>query len=182
MSETFQLREFEPKGSHHIFLDTNVLLYAFAPLAEYKVDIQEQITKFFEVCKSVNANLYVTSLVLSEVSNVVIRDDFQAWKIKPENARKDKFKDHYRQTENYKEIIDFLNSVNKNIIKLASPFPDDFQLLDLDKIGKMCYNGDFNDCYFLEIAARKKWMIFTRDNDLIHHPLREVPVITNLKY
>ncbi|MDB5137123.1 MAG: hypothetical protein JWP37_3726, partial [Mucilaginibacter sp.] len=98
MPQTFQLKEFEPKGSHHIFLDSNVLLYAFAPLADYRTDIQQQITNFFEICRIVGSNLYVTSLVLSEVSNVIIRDDYQTWKIKPDNAGKDKYKEFYRKS------------------------------------------------------------------------------------
>jgi len=180
MPSSHQLKDFSPKGSHNIFLDANVLIYAFAPLANYRVDIQQQITRFLEIAKSVNTSLYVTSLVLSEVYNVLLKSDFDAWKKKPENAGLTNLKDDFRPTEDFRNSVDAINSVLKNIMKLAMPFPDDFHLINKDRVFQMCMHADFNDCYFLEIASRKGWMIFTRDSDIINHPMREVDVITNL--
>ena len=180
MSSSYKLKDFSPKGSHHIFLDANVLIYAFAPLANYKLNVQEQITRFLEVCKSVNTNLYVTSLVLSEVYNVLLKDDFDHWKKLPANAGKTSLKEHFRPTDAFKSSVTAINAVLKNILKLASPFPDDFHLLNKDRVFEMCKYADFNDCYFLEIASRNNWLIFTRDSDIINHPMREVDIITNL--
>lgn len=180
MVEVFQLKDFEPKQSHHIFLDANVLIYAFAPIANYKHNIQRQISNFFEVSMKVNANLYVTSLVLSEIYNLLLKENFDDWKRKPENIGKNNLKKDFRPTEEFKEGVIVINSIIKNILKLASPFPDDFHLVKIERINQMCNNADFNDCYFLEIASRKNWMIFTRDRDIIDHPMRVIPVITNL--
>ncbi|KEQ28385.1 hypothetical protein N180_01765 [Pedobacter antarcticus 4BY] len=180
MGRILKLKDFEPKGSHHIFLDANILIYAFAPLANYKIQIQEQITKFLESARKVNASLYVTSLVLSEVYNVLLSASFDNWKASRMTAHSLNLKKDFRPTEEFKDSTLAINSAIKNILKLASPFPDNFNNSDAEIISKMCYYADYNDCCFLELAQQKNWMIFTRDNDIINHPMRTIDIITNL--
>jgi len=180
MSKVLKLKDFEPKGSHHIFLDANILIYAFAPLANYKIQIQEQITKFLESARKVNASLYVTSLVLSEVYNVLLSSSFDSWKASAGATNPLNLKRDFRPTDEFKDSVLAVNSAIKNILKLASPFPDNFHNSDSELIAEMCYHADYNDCCFLELAQQKDWMIFTRDNDIINHPMRTIDVITNL--
>lgn len=180
MNNVLKLKDFEPKGSHHIFLDANILIYAFAPLADYKINIQEQITRFLESAKNVNASLYVTSLVLSEVYNVLLTYSFDNWKKSKMVNQRLELKKDFRPSDEFKESISAINSAIKNILKLASPFPDNFQNSDPNVISEMCYHADYNDSCFLELAERNEWMIFTRDRDIIDHPLRTIKVITNL--
>lgn len=180
MPAVFKLKDFEPKGSHHIFLDANVLIYAFAPLADYKLHLQEQITRFLDLSRQCNASLYVTSLVISEVYNVLLSSYFESWKETKENQYSLRLKKDYRPTEEFRDSVQSINSVISNILKLATPFPDNFHNSNFEFISSMCYDADYNDCVFLELANKNKWMIFTRDNDIINHPLREIDVITSL--
>ncbi len=179
MANIVNLREYEPKSSHHIFLDANVLIYAFAPIADYKKNVQEQITKFLEIAKKSNTSLYVTSLVLSEIYNVVLKDSFNSWKKQQKENRPQNLKKDYRPTKHYKDCIDAINAIIKNILKLTTRFPDNFHNANIDRILQMCYTADFNDCCFLELAEQKNWMIFTLDKDIINHPMRNLIIITN---
>ena len=180
MAKVIKLKDYEPKGSHHIFLDTNVLIYAFAPIANYKIEIQKQITNFFTTAKTVKTSLYVTSLVLSEYYNVLFQHDFKHWQNQSENIGKNDLKIDYRKSSEYIESIESINGGIKNILKIASPFPDDFNAIDLNNVLKLLPHADFNDCYFLEIAKQKGWTILTRDKDIINHPFRAIDVITIL--
>lgn len=180
MANTTLIKDFDPKTSHHIFLDANVLLYVFAPIGNYKLSVQQEITKFLDLCQSVGANLYVTSMVISEVCNVIIRDDFKSWTLKPANSGKTDFKRDYRPSQSYKDIVAAIKSVVKSITKLASRFPDNFHNIDLELLSDLTIDADFNDAYFLQLAAQQKWVICTRDRDIINHPKRQIDVITNL--
>ena len=180
MSKIIALKDYEPKGSHHVFLDANVLIYAFAPLADYKIQVQEQITKFLEYARKSNTSLYVTSLVLSEVYNVLLSYYFDTWKSLQSSSRNLNLKKDYRPTKDFRDSIQAINSSVKNILKLTIRFPDNFHNSDTERILEMCNHSDYNDCYFLELAEQNGWMIFTRDRDIINHPLRKVDVITNL--
>lgn len=181
MPNIIQLRDYEPKSSHHIFLDANILLYVFSPIGDYRKREQEQITNFLSHAKAAGTSLYVTSLVLSEFYNRQLKTFFDDWKTLKENPGENiDLKKDYRPTSHYTESIKAISSSVRNILKFATKFPDSFNAINIDHVLDMCVTSDFNDAYFLALAELNGWMIFTRDRDLINHPSGKVLIITNL--
>lgn len=77
MSFRIPLMSYEPKADDKIFLDTNIWLYLFCPIGNYKNEIIDQYsTVFYKILKS-GCRIYTTSLVISEFFNTYCRIDFR---------------------------------------------------------------------------------------------------------
>ena len=175
MGKLYSWKDYEPKSSHTYLLDNSILLFLFAPIGNYKAEIQERISNFITKANSVSSSLATTSLVISEFYNVVFRDFFNDWKEDENNAvcQKDKnatqiLKQCYRPTETYKSDIASINSAIKNIFRLLDKYNDNFSSINFDKILNSCNYIDFNDSYFVELANNNNWIICTRDTDIIN--------------
>ena len=62
MSVKIPLMSYEPKDDDKIFFDTNVWLYLFCPIGNYKSEIIEQYsTEFYKILKS-GCRIYTTHI------------------------------------------------------------------------------------------------------------------------
>lgn len=179
-SDIIPWKGFEPKGSQEFLIDNSVLLLAYAPIGSYHLKSQEAVTNFLERCKTVNAGLNVTSLVIAEFVNKVFRDFWEEWKAEPDNAGKDSLKKHYRQSTEFRENSEVINASVKNILKLCNRFPDSFNSINIDSILNSNTEIDFNDAYFIELCNLKQWIIVSRDTDIINSKSRLNPVLSFL--
>ena len=180
MNDIYSYRTLEPKRSQEFLIDNSVLLYPFAPIGNYNIKLQSSISRFFQICKTVNSGVHTTSLVISEFYNKVLKDFFEDYKLQKENAGKTSLKNDYRKCEHFKDDIDAINGAVKSILKVCTRFSDDFNSINIDHILNNTMTTDFNDAYFIELANQKNWIIVTRDKDIINNPFRKTPVLSFL--
>lgn len=181
ITEVIHYKDFEPKSNSHIFIDNSILLYAFAPIGNYNEKLQQSVTRFLQSAKTIGSSFYITSLVISEFQNKILKDFFEDFKYKNSHQKSDiSLKKDYRPSETYKEDIKILTSATNNAIKFCDRFPDDFQQIDMKTILENTNYCDYNDAYFIELANRKDWMIVTRDRDILDSPYRKTKAISFL--
>lgn len=182
MPDIHYISRFEPKASHNYFIDANMLLYLFAPIGNYKIEIQEKIGRFIQNARKTGAGLVVTSMVISEFYNKNLKDAFGEWQQKQSDGQQLDLKKHYRKSKDYVSDLQAIQSAVKAILKLTTPLPDDFNSVvnNIDTVFRNAVHADFNDAYFLTQANEKKWMMLSNDKDIINHPNRQVDVITSL--
>ena len=64
------------------FFDTNIWLLLYGTVADFQKSEQSKYSKLFSNIIEKNKPIYITSLVCSEFSNVLLRRDFNLWKEK----------------------------------------------------------------------------------------------------
>ena len=178
MSVKIPLMSYEPKDDDKIFFDTNVWLYLFCPIGNYKSEIIEQYsTVFYKILKS-GCRIYTTSLVISEIFNTYCRIDFQIKK--KENPTKYRvYKSDFRNTEEFNTLTeDICDIINNKIFKYAQKIDDNFNNLDMSKILIADKNFDFNDKYFSQLCEDNNMKIITNDKDFLKLS-NKVEIVTN---
>lgn len=178
MSVKIPLMSYEPKEDDKIFFDTNVWLYLFCSIGNYKSEIIEKYsTVFYKILKS-GCRIYTTSLVISEFFNTYCRIDF---KIK-QKENKDKYKEYkcdFRNTEEFNILIeDICDIINNKIFKYAQKLDDNFNSVDMSKILVADKNFDFNDKYIAQLCQDNNIKIITNDKDFLKLS-NKVEIITN---
>lgn len=164
--EKIKPEELSLNFSTEFFFDTNIWIILFGNLGDYNRSSQNEYSKFFENVLSKNCSIYLTSMILSEYANVILRIEFANWQ-KQQGKLNLKYKQDFVGTDVYKEKVQLVKNqiakiLNlKNIIKL----PDDFNALNLDSIFVNFGPADFNDAYINEIVKLKKCILVTDDKD-----------------
>lgn len=182
MSKVSQLQDFEPKGNHSFLIDTNILMYLQSPIASYNKVVQESIGRFISRCKSVDAHLNVTSLILGEFFHVNLNLYFDLWCKKMHiNKADSSIKADFRGTEEFNDSVKEINSSIETILKFTTKHPDNFHAIDLNSIGSNCFHAEFTDSYLLELSNQNDWILVSNDKDLIQHPSRDVEIVTTIK-
>ena len=141
------------------FFDTNIWIILFASIANVEENDQRIYSKFLEDIISRQNPIYITSNIISEFSNVLLRRDFNQWKLNSGHINP-KFKEHFIPTKNYKNSVEFITaSLNKifslpNVIKI----PDNFNSVNLDKVLEDFKLIDFNDSYIVQIGDERFYL------------------------
>ena len=150
------------------FFDTNIWLLLYGTVADFQKSEQSKHSKLFSNIIEKNKPIYITSLVCSEFSNVLLRRDFNLWKEK--NSFYDKnFKKDFVGTDIYKKSVYSIKiQMNKilslpNLIKIG----DSFHILNFDNIFKNFNLIDFNDSYFAEVCRLNNYKMVSNDKDLL---------------
>jgi predicted nucleic acid-binding protein len=151
MNKFVFLKDFEPKGSHQFLIDTNILMYLFSPIASYSEKKQEQISRFLDTCRQIQAGLITTSFVLGEFFHVNLGMYYDNWCKIQKHQISFNFKDDYRPTDDFKDSV---------------------------SIATHCYNAEFTDSYLLELSNINGWIIVSNDSDLLKHPNRKHLLVT----
>src|SRR5690554_5777538 len=73
----FNVINFEIKSNCSFIFDTNVWLYLFSDLHEKATDEIKCYSKFLEDTLSRNCTIYITSSIISEITNVILRARFR---------------------------------------------------------------------------------------------------------
>lgn len=162
------------------FLDTNVWLLLFGDIAGFQKREQSQYSKILESILSRDCIIFLTSNVISEFSNVLLRRAFNDWQSETENVGK-KFKQGFVGSEPYLERVEFISDLINKIIKLpcVQQMPDDFNAVHLNRILERFKIIDFNDAYIAEICQTKSLKLVTNDTDFFHLK-NEIDIISAL--
>ncbi len=148
------------------FFDTNVWIFIFAPIAGADKKKQSVYSSLLKDIQSRNATIFISSLVLSEYINAMLRMGFKQWKRVTGNVNAD-FKRDYRSTDDYQTTLeDAVLQVNE-ILKVCDKRPDDFHTIDIDSVlASMNQDADYNDAYYIKNCENQKMKFVSDDLDI----------------
>ena len=176
MTEIMNIDMYSPQKSDRFFFDTNIWIYLFYPIGNYKRAIIDKYSEFFHKLIQAEADIFISSLVLSEFFNVWVRAEFRIL----QEAEPDKYKEFkrdFRNTQLYQDKMREVKFIVKHqIFKLAKRIDDDFSGLKIDKILRDIEKWDFNDKLHLALVKRHNLKFVTNDSDF--HSVQDVPIIT----
>lgn len=161
----YNIEKFEPKANEMYLFDANVWLYLYSPVTQYSYYIREIFSQFMYKCVEVGAKICVTSLIISEFYNTVMRIEYKA-------HNTDMYKRDFRnrQTLGY----DLLGIIKYCILSKAEKINDDFDNFKCDDFSA---EYDFNDYYIMKLCKSKNIKVVTNDADFKVFS-KEVDVIT----
>ena len=166
--KTVKIQDHTVGPSGNYFFDTNVWLFIYGPVAGYDVPKQKKYSSLLSDILSRGAGLYITSLVVAEYINRVLRIGFMSWKREDRTNRiNSDFKKDYRPTEDYADALQDAVLQVKEILKCAAKRPDDFHRIEMDSLlQKMEQDCDYNDAYIIECCERCNMTLVSDDRDL----------------
>lgn len=149
------------------FFDTNIWLLLFGTIADFQKNQQKKYSEFFAEVLGKEIPIYITSLVFSEFSNVLLRRDFNRWQKTNSFIEKD-FKKDFVGTDEYKNSVNLIKIQLNKILSLPNlmRIGDSFHIIDFDDILQNFELIDFNDCYYAEICKSFNYILVTNDKDL----------------
>ena len=146
-----------------VFVDTNILIYLFSPdFVSSNTRHIEQYSKIFDLLLQHNAKLYISSIVISEFINRILRIDYE----KNRELYPD-FKQDYRKSQEHKDTLKLILKELKKILKISHKIDDTFSNFNLlswyQKDSN--YNLDFNDLQIAFIVERNNLKLLSNDSD-----------------
>lgn len=151
--------------------DTNVWLYIYGPMADAEQNKQRQYTQLLREIADNKAGLFITSMVLSEYINRVLRMNFGQWKRSIGNEKAD-YKKDYRNTEDYKDTLADVKAQVRDIMSNCTErMPDNFNYLNVVAIVEsMGTTADFNDIYLVRRCEASNICFVSDDKDIQNIP------------
>lgn len=166
--KTFDVKCYSAKAGECYMFDTNIWLYINGPVVGYHRDRQSAYSNLLKDILDKGASIVVTSLILSEYVNRLLRYAFDCWK-KEERRNTADFKKDFRLTPNYLEVLQDVKEQVADIMQLPNivKFPDNFQNVNLDCIlNQMNNECDYNDSYMVYNCERNNYKLVSDDRDL----------------
>jgi predicted nucleic acid-binding protein len=155
---------YEPVSGDKLFFDTNVWLYLYCPIGNYRKKKIARYDSFLKKAIQAKATICVSSLVLSEFCNTYARLEFNILKRRTKESLD--FKRDFKRTPAYKKVMTEIRHVVTNqILKIASPVDDKFDAIDRDKLMGLIAEADFNDAYYCLLSRAENMMVVTDDGD-----------------
>lgn len=153
-----------PNNSY--FFDTNVWIFIYGPIAGTDKKKQSVYSSLLKDIQSRNAAIFVSSLVLSEYINAVLRMGFAQWKRVTGNRNAD-FKRDYRSTEDYKVTLEDAVLQVEEILKVCIKRPDDFHIININSVlASMNQDADYNDAYYIKDCEKQNMKFVSDDSDI----------------
>lgn len=163
---TIKLNNYQIGFTDQFFFDTNIWLLLYGTVADFQKKDQNQYTSFFETLIQKESPIFLTSMVISEFSNVLLRRDFNQWVSTNKLVNQD-FKKNFVGTKDYKDSVETISISIRKILKLPNIIlvGDDFNAIDKEEVLNNFKLVDFNDAYYAQLAILKKYKIVTNDTD-----------------
>lgn len=162
-----QIKDYNVSNQDSLFFDANVWLLIFGNVANSRQERQKAYSQLLKDAISRNATIFISSLVLSEIINRMLRIDFEQWLEVPDNIGK-KFKRDFRQTEEYKESLQSAIETVKEILKISivEKVDDGFHSRNTEILfSRMGNYIDFNDSYYISLCFNNQWKLVSDDSD-----------------
>ena len=163
---TINIHDFKVGFTDQFFFDTNIWILLYGTVANFQLKDQKSYSKLLDELLSRNISILITSGVISEFANVILKRDFNQW-VKSNKLVNQDFKRNFVSTSNYKNSVELITRNISEILKLpnVTKIPDNFNSQDLENILKNFKLVDFNDAYIYEIAKSNNYKIVTNDTD-----------------
>lgn len=158
MSSVYKISENE-----EVFIDTNILIYLFSPdFVSSRTEHIEEYSNILDILLQKNAKLHISSIVLSEFINRILRIDHEKNKEQYPDFKKD-----YRKSLEYKETLKLILKQVKKILKVSQKIDDNFVSFDvLDWYKKDSkQNLDFNDLHIVSVIEKNSLKLLSNDVD-----------------
>lgn len=167
MHKIFDIEKYSPAEGERFLFDTNIWMYIFCPIGNYKKHIVGQYSSFLKKVIGTKAEIIINLLILSEFINSYLRLEFEIFKMRNPDAE---FKRDFRKNSSYKRITHDISSAVKNILKISKGVDDKFSSIDIGSIISEFekQNLDFNDLYYQGFCQIEKVKIVTNDKDFRH--------------
>lgn len=154
--------------SDMFFFDTNVWLLLYGTIANFQKNEQKKYSRFFSEILTKKTPIYITSLVFSEFSNVLLKRDFRQWQAEtssPQNS----YKQDFVGSAAYRRSVDSITTQLRKILQLPNLMivGDNLHILDFGNIFLDFNSIDFNDSYFTEVCLLNNYKMVTNDRDLL---------------
>ncbi len=119
-----------PKAGEKFYFDTNIWMYLYCPVGNYKREIIGKYDHFLKKIIKERSVILISSLVLSEIFNAYLKLEFSILKEKnPQKYRN--YKMDFRKKEIYKKkALEVKGIVQKQILTLAERIDDGFSKLE----------------------------------------------------
>ena len=158
-------KNYEVSPSDSFFFDTNIWFFIYGPMAGTQSIKQKAYSSLLSEILSRSATIFISSLVVSEFINRVLRLNFETWK-KANGFVDIDFKKVFRGTAEYNSaLVDAKDSISE-ILKIAVHCPDDFNSVNIDAlVGRIDNSIDFNDVYYIHLCEKMSAKLVSDDSD-----------------
>lgn len=148
------------------FFDTNIWLLLFGTIADFQNKDQKIYSKLLEELITKDKPIFISSTVISEYANVLLRRDYDQW-VSIEKKVNTKFKIDFVGTKRYEDSVSVISKSINKILKLPNiqQIPDSFHCINIENIFANFKIVDFNDAYIFELAKVNNYRIVTNDKD-----------------
>lgn len=176
---TFKARDYTVAPTEGYIFDTNVWIFLFAPIAGAKQYKQKVYSQLLSDIMNRKATLWITSLIVSEYVNAVLKMAFRQW-MRSQGLYNADFKHDFRPTAEYKTALADVKAQVADILSICQRRPDDFNHIDMgDIISSMGTNEyDFGDAMIAEVCMRNKEIRLVTDDTDITQTNQPFTVIT----
>ena len=173
------INKYQIKYTDQFFFDTNVWLLIFGTIANFQKQDQTAYSKFLQNLISKDKPIFITSMVLSEFANVLLRHDFKQWQTSNQLVNQS-FKKDFIGTTDYNNSVTAIKRIVNNILNIPNinKVSDSFHVSDIENILKDFGTVDYNDSYLYHLAKINNYKIVTNDNDF-HFFSKNIDIITN---
>lgn len=163
---TIKLQDFKIGYTDQFFFDTNIWLLLFGTIADFQSKDQKIYSKFLEELIVKDKPIYISSTIVSEYANVLLRRDYEQW-MSLKKIINPKFKTDFVGSEPYKNSVEVITKSINKILKLPNiqPISDSFHCINVNNILENFKIVDFNDSYILELSTLNNYKIVTNDKD-----------------
>lgn len=165
--EKLDITKYEVTNSDGLFFDTNVWMYIFGPMATVRSERQSAYSKIFKDAISRKATIFISSQIVSEYINAVLRIGFKNWML-INGLKNADFKHDYRPTPHYLDTLEDARDQMEQILKYSVQSSDSFQTSPvipiIDRMESVC---DYNDSFFLWFCKGPQYKIVTDDQDML---------------
>lgn len=182
MVNILDINSIQPQEDDKYLLDTNIILFLYNSYNNDLAKTKSQIAiygDFFDKAIKANSKMYISSLVLAEFINVIVRREFNIERKGYGCIQDNDFKAKFRPSQSYKDVMTFIKSVVSTILKACNKIDDNFSIIDIDKLIKGLEN-DYNDEYFAYLSKQEDLKLVTDDGDYNHLNL-PIEIITGNK-
>ncbi len=158
------IRLHKPQKEDKFFLDTNIWIFIFCPLAGAREASVTKYSRFFKKMIQNNSKMYTSSGIISEFINSYLRMDH-----KQNNQDYPDYKRDYRNSSCYTSTFNIVKQiVNNKILPYVIKLDDRFSSLNFDDIINEAENTDFNDSLFANMLKSTDISVLTDDFDFYH--------------
>ncbi len=163
---TISLTGYQIKMSDQFLFDTNIWLLLFGTVSNYQLTDQASYSKLLKELILREKPIFITSMILSEFANVLLRHDFKRWSRANQLINPD-FKKDFVGSNDYKTSVIAIKQLIKNILGIPNiiKVSDSFHNIDNSRILNNFDNVDFNDSYITELSNQNGYKVVTNDKD-----------------
>ena len=158
------IKSHTPKKNEKFFLDANIWMYLYCPLADSNKRIVAGYSAFFEKMIQANSPIYTSSGIISEFVNRYLKLDHNLNKKEYPHYKRD-----YRGSSCYTDTFKTVKAaVSDKILKWGTRLSDGFEHLNVEDIIHQAEATDFNDSLFSNMLKTTDIAVLTDDRDFYH--------------